>query len=211
MKKLLMICFAALCLSVPRLSAQIGFDFGTNFEFMNRKAPEGFKATGFGFGPYVGLIYGIPLGMSDLINIGVNYKYDYISGAMGAWYNETKLDPITLGNYGVTIKEQHLQVPVTYNRSVGSNYILSVGPVFDYCFASSISSTHKDWPYEKTMDTIKDFGVKPFNVYLKAGAGVGLKGFSFKLTVGYGLLNLSPDSSSPLRRWTAGLDFHLNL
>ena len=31
------------------------------------------------------------------------------------------------------------------------------------------------------------------------------------LPAAYGLLNLAPDSSSPLHRWTVGMDFHLNL
>ncbi len=57
----------------------------------------------------------------------------------------------------------------------------------------------------------RNYGVKPFNIYLKAGAGFGTKGFSFNLTAAYGLLNLAPDSSSPLHRWTVGMDFHLNL
>lgn len=62
----------------------------------------------------------------------------------------------------------------------------------------------------KTMDNLKDFDIKPFNVYLKAGAGVGMKGFSFNITGAYGLLDLSPDDN-PLHRWTVGLDFHLIL
>jgi hypothetical protein len=37
-----------------------------------------------------------------------------------------------------------------------------------------------------------------------------MKGFSFNLTVSYGLLDLSPDGTG-LRRWAAGMDFHLVL
>ncbi len=28
-----------------------------NFEFLNRKVPDGFKSNGFGMGPYAGIIY----------------------------------------------------------------------------------------------------------------------------------------------------------
>ena len=215
MRRILIISFAALLLSAPRLSAQIGFDFGNNFEFMNRQAPSGFKSTAFGMGPYIGLIYGIPVSMSNMVNIGVNYKYDFIWGAMGAWDDESKLDPITLLNTDTNIREQHIQVPVTFNHEMGG-FNLSVGPVFDYCLSSTISSTDKDWPFVdtdghgKTMDNLKDFDIKPFNVYLKAGAGVGMKGFSFNITGAYGLFDLSPDDN-PLHRWTVGLDFHLIL
>lgn len=215
MKRILITLLAALLLSAPRLSAQMGFDFGMNYEFMNRKVPSGFKSSAFGMGPYIGLIYGIPVSMSNMVNIGVNYKYDFIWGAMGAWDDESKLDPITLLNTDTNIREQHIQVPVTFNHEMGG-FNLSVGPVFDYCLSSTISSTDKDWPFVdtdghgKTMDNLKDFDIKPFNVYLKAGAGVGMKGFSFNITGAYGLFDLSPDDN-PLHRWTVGLDFHLIL
>lgn len=215
MKRILITCFAALLLSVTRLSAQIGFDFGTNFEFMNRQVPSGFKSTAFGMGPYIGIIYGIPVSMSNLINIGVNYKYDFLWGAMGAWDDESKLDPITLLNMDTNIREQHIQVPVTLNHEL-NGFNISIGPVFDYCLSSTISSNHKDWPFldgdgkKKKMDNVKDFDMKPFNIYLKAGAGVGIKGFSFNITGAYGILDLSPDDN-PLHRWTVGMDFHLIL
>ena len=204
MKKILILLFAALCLSVPKLSAQLGFDFGMDFILMNREAPSGYKAGAFGMGPYAGIIYGIPVSMSDMINIGVNYKYDLITGAPGAWDDEKKLCPMTLMNRDSDIREQHIQVPVTFNHG-GGIFNLAVGPVFDYCLKSSTSYDNgKTWAF----DNIKDLKMKPFNVYLKAGAGVGLKGFSFNLTANYGLLDLSPDNSS-LRRWGVGLDFHL--
>lgn len=74
MRRILIISFAALLLSATRLSAQMGFDFGMNYEFMNRKVPSGFKSSASGMGPYIGLIYGIPVSMSNMVNIGVNYK-----------------------------------------------------------------------------------------------------------------------------------------
>ena len=215
MKRILITLLAALLLSAPRLSAQMGFDFGMNYEFMNRKVPSGFKSSAFGMGPYIGLIYGIPVSMSNMVNIGVNYKYDFIWGAMGAWDDESKLDPITLLNTDTNIREQHIQVPVTFNHEMGG-FNLSVGPVFDYCLSSTISSTNTGWPFldtdghGKKMDTLNDFDIKPFNVYLKAGAGVGMKGFSFNITGAYGILDLSPDDN-PLHRWTVGMDFHLIL
>ena len=215
MKKILIVLSAVLFMSAPKLSAQMGFDFGMNFEFMNREAPSGFKSSGFGMGPYAGIIYGIPVTMSNMVNIGLNYKYDIMWGAMGAWDDETKLDPITLSNTDTDIREQHLQVPVMLNHQ-GAVFNLCVGPVFDYCLSSTVYSTALSWPYKdgndkcRKMDCIKDFGVKPFNIYLKAGAGVGTKSFSFKLTVAYGMLDLSPDGSA-LRRWTAGMDFHIVL
>ena len=217
MKKILLLLLSVLCLSAPRASAQLGFDFGMNYEFLSRKVPEGFKSNGFGMGPYVGMIYGIPVSMSAMVNVGLNYKFDILWGAMGAWDDESKLDAITLGNYDTSIQEHHLQLPVSFNYGTSKGWNLFAGPVFDYCLASTTSSTDKDWPHKddngknKKMDSIKDLGIKPFNIYLKAGAGVGIKGFSFNLTAAYGLLNLAPDSSSPLRRWTVGMDFHLNL
>ena len=213
MKKVLIALSALLLFSVPKLSAQLGFDFGMNYEFLNRKVPDGYKSGGFGMGPYVGIIYGIPVSMSRMIHVGLNYKYDFIWGAMGAWDDDKKLDPITLWNGDTNINEQHLQVPVTFNQQAGL-WNIGIGPVFDYCFSSSISSTQTNWPYKDTegknrkVDTIKELGVKPFNIYLKAGAGVGMKAFSFNLTAAYGLLDLSSDGTS-LKRWTAGLDFHL--
>lgn len=215
MKRALIIFFAILFLPVPRLSAQLGFDFGMNYEFMNRKAPSGFKSTGFGMGPYAGIIYGIPVSMSNMVLTGVNYKYDIIWGAMGAWDDDSKLDPITMFNMDTDIREQHLQVPITFMHET-KGFNLSVGPVFDYCLSSTVSSEDKFWPYldengdKKKMDTLKDFDIKPFNVYLKAGAGMGIKGFSFNITGSYGILDLSPDDN-PLHRWTVGLDFHLVL
>ena len=217
MKKIVVILFAILFLSAPKMSAQFGWDFGMNFEFMNRKAPDGFKSTGFGMAPYVGVIYGIPLSMRNMIIVGLNYKYDILWGAPGAWDDETKLNPITLTNVGTDIREHHLQLPVTFNYSARGLWNLSIGPVFDYCLASSITSTQKSWPYQDEndkpmkMNTIKDFGMKPFNVYIKAGAGVGKKGFSFNITAAYGILNLMPDPSNPLHRWTIGMDFHIVL
>ena len=204
MKKILILLFAALCLSSPKLSAQLGFDFGMDFELINRNAPSGFKAGGFGMGPYAGIIYGIPVSMSNMVNIGVNYKYDIIFGAPGAWDDEKKLDPMTLLNRDSDIREHHLMVPVTFNHGAGI-FNLAAGPVFDYCFKSTTSF---DDGKTQAFDNIKDLNIKPFNVYLKAGAGVGLKAFSFNLTASYGLLDLSPDNSS-LRRWGVGLDFHL--
>ena len=204
MKKILISLTALLLLSVPQISAQIGFDFGMNYEFLNRKAPDGFKATGFGMGPYAGIIYGIPVTMSDMVNIGLNYKYDILWGAPGAWDDDAKLCPYTLLNTDTDIREQHLQMPVTFNHNAGL-FNLGVGPVFDYCLSSKISIDDKNW-----VNALQECGIKPFNVYLKAGAGIGLKGFSFNLTAGYGLLDLSSDSI-PLHRWTVGLDFHLNL
>lgn len=217
MKKILIAILSVLCLSAPRASAQLGFDFGMNFEMLNRKVPDGFKSTGFGMGPYVGVIYGIPVSMSGMVNVGLNYKFDILWGAMGAWYDESKLDVITLGNYDTSIREHHLQLPVTFNYGISKGWSFFAGPVFDYCLASTTSSTHKDWPFKdeegrnQKMNTIKDLGIKPFNVYLKAGFGVGTKGFSFKLTAAYGFLNLAPDKDSPLHRWTVGMDFHINL
>lgn len=217
MKKILLALLAVLCLSAPRASAQLGFDFGMNFEFLNRKAPEGFKSNGFGMGPYAGIIYGIPVSMSAMVNVGLNYKYDILFGGMGAWDDDSKLEPITMGNYDTDIKEHHLQLPISFNYGTMSGWILFAGPVFDYCLASTTKSSNKDWPYKDengkwlTVDTIKDIGIKPFNIYLKAGAGFGTKGFSFKLTAAYGLLNISQESSIPLHRWTVGMDFHLNL
>ena len=217
MRKIVVILFSILFLSAPKMSAQLGFDFGMNFEFMNRKAPEGFKSEGFGMGPYVGVIYGIPVSMKNMIVVGLNYKFDLMYGAMGAWRDEKKLDPITLWNGDTDIREHHLQLPVTFNHSLGRVWNVSAGPVFDYCLSSTIKSTQTDWPFRdengKAMkvDTVKEFGMKPFNIYLKAGIGTGLKGFSFKITAAYGLLNLMPDNGSPLNRWTAGLDFHIVL
>ena len=204
MKKILVLFFVALFLSAPRLSAQIGFDFGMNYEFLSSKAPEGYKATGFGMGPYIGIIYGIPVTMSSAVNIGLNYKYDILWGAPGAWRDEKKLDPFTLLNVDTDIKEHHLQIPVTYFRSVGI-FSLSAGPVFDYCLASTISNL----PGGGKADTIKDLGMKPFNIYLKAGAGIGMKIFSFNLTASYGILDLMPDKQG-LHRLTVGMDMHLN-
>jgi hypothetical protein len=188
-----------------------------NFEFLNRKAPDGFKSHGFGMGPYAGIIYGIPVSMSAMVNVGLNYKYDILFGGMGAWADESKLEPITLGNYDTDIREHHLQLPISFNYGTSKGWNLFAGPVLDYCLASTTKSSHKDWPYKSEegkwlkVDTIKDIGIKPFNVYLKAGAGVGRKGFSFKLTAAYGLLNLAQEGSTPLHRWTVGMDFHINL
>ncbi len=213
MKKILIILFAALAFSVPRASAQLGFDFGMNFEFMNREAPAGYKASGFGMGPYVGLIYGIPVSMSNMVCVGLNYKFDLMFGAPGATWDDYLLDPITLMNSDTDIKEQHLQVPITFIHDRGI-FNLSAGPVFDYCLSSKVCNGSVSWPYKdekgvnKDMDGIKDFGVKPFNVYLKGGAGIGLKGFAMNLTVSYGLFDLSPDGTG-LRRWAAGMDMHL--
>ncbi len=215
MKKVLFVILAVICLSAPRASAQLGFDFGMNFEFLNREAPEGFRSTGFGMGPYAGIIYGIPVSMSNMVSVGLNYKFDIIYGAPGTTWDDKLLDPITLLNDDTDIREQHIQVPVTFNHGAGI-FNLSAGPVFDYCLSSTVVSTSTSWPFRdgsgksKKMDCIKDFDVKPFNVYLKAGAGVGMKGFSFNLTVSYGLLDLSPDGTG-LRRWAAGMDFHLVL
>ena len=103
MKKVLTIIFAALLLSSTEMSAQLGFDFGMNFEFINRKAPAGFRSSGFGMGPYAGIIYGIPVSISNMVNIGLNYKYDIIYGAMGAWDDADKLDPYTLLNLDTDI------------------------------------------------------------------------------------------------------------
>ena len=214
MKKVLITIFAVLLVSTPTLRAQIGFDFGMNYEFLNRKAPDGFKSGGFGMGPYAGIIYGIPVSMSSMVNVGLNYKYDILWGAPGAWDDDTKLCPVSLGNFDTDIHEQHVQMPVTFNRQSGF-FNFCVGPVFDYCLSSKISSSNISWPKDangskQKLDCLKDYGVKPFNIYLKAGAGFGTKGFSFKLTAAYGLLDLSSDGSG-LRRWTVGMDFHLNL
>ena len=214
MKKVLITIFAVLLVSTPTLRAQIGFDFGMNFEFLKRKAPDGFKSSGFGMGPYAGIIYGIPVSMSSMVNVGLNYKYDILWGAMGAWDDDKKLCPVSLGNFDTDIREQHVQLPVTFNRQNGF-FNFYVGPVFDYCLSSKISSDNIAWPKDangnkQKLDCLKDYGVKPFNIYLKAGAGFGTKGFSFKMTAAYGLLDLSPDGSG-LRRWTVGMDFHLNL
>ena len=215
MKKVLITIFAVLLVSTPTLMAQIGFDFGMNVEFLNRKVPDGFKSSGFGMGPYAGIIYGIPVSMSSMVNVGLNYKYDILWGAPGAWDDDKKLCPVSLGNFDTDIREQHVQMPVTFNRQSGF-FNCCVGPVFDYCLSSKISSDNIAWPKDangnkQKLDCLKDYGVKPFNIYLKAGAGFGTKGFSFNLTAAYGLLNLAPDSSSPLHRWTVGMDFHLNL
>ena len=213
MKRLLIPILAALLLSAPEAGAQIGFDFGMNTEFLNREAPSGYKASAFGMGPYVGLIYGVPVSMSKMLTVGLNYQYDIIFGAPGAWNDETKFAPLTLWNGDTDIRESHLQVPVMLNHEAGL-FNISAGPVFDYCLASSVSSTQTNWPYKddagkaKKIDSIKDLGVKPFNIYLKAGAGVGLKRFSFNLTAAYGLLDLSPNNLA-LRRWSIGMDFHL--
>lgn len=216
MKKLLIVLFAVSVFSAPELVAQMGFDFGMNFEFMNREAPDGYKARGFGMGPYAGIIYGIPVSMSGTVNVGLNYKFDILWGAPGATWDDKLLDPILLTNCDTDMREHHLQVPVLYNRSIGNFFCLSVGPVFDYCLSSKITCGHVNWPVKNEdgtngdMDCLKDFGMKPFNAYLKAGAGIGVKGFSFKLTASYGILDLSPDGSG-LRRWAVGMDFHLNL
>lgn len=213
MKRLLIPILAALFLSAPNASAQIGFDFGMNTEFLNRKAPAGKKASAFGMGPYVGLIYGVPVSMSNMLTVGLNYQYNIIFGAPGAWNDENKLDPLTLWNGDTDIRESHLQIPVMLNHEAGL-FNISAGPVLDYCLASTVSSTQTNWPYKddagkaKKIDSVKDLGVKPFNIYLKAGAGVGLKRFSFNITAGYGLFDLSPDSYA-LHRWIIGLDFHL--
>lgn len=213
MKKLLIVLFVALFLSAPRGFAQFGFDFGMNYEFMNRKVPDGYKSGAFGMGPYVGIIYGIPVTMSKMVIVGLNYKFDIIWGAMGAWDDDNKLDPITLMNMDTDIREQHLQVPVTFNQQAGI-WNIGIGPVFDYCLSSTVYSDSTTWPYKdeagnrKKVDSIKDLGVKPYNVYIKAGAGVGVKSFSFNLTAAYGLLDMSSDGTG-LRRWTAGMDFHL--
>lgn len=213
MKKILLVLLAVICLSAPKASAQLGFDFGMNFEFMSREAPEGYRASGFGMGPYAGIIYGIPVSMSSMVCMGLNYKFDLMFGAPGATWDDYLLDPIALMNSDADIKEQHLQVPVTFIKNLGIfNY--SVGPVFDYCLSAKISNGHVNWPAKdekgvnEDMDSIKDFGMKPFNVYLKAGAGIGLKAFAMNLTVSYGLLDLSPDGTG-LRRWAAGMDMHL--
>ena len=214
MKKVLFVILAVICLSAPGASAQLGFDFGMNFEFLNRKVPDGFKAGGFGMGPYAGIIYGIPVSMSSMVNLGINYKYDILWGAPGAWDDDNKLCPVSLGNFDTDIREQHLQMPVMFNRQNGF-FNFCVGPVFDYCLSSKISSSNISWPKDangskQKLDCLKDYGVKPFNIFLKAGAGFGTKGFSFKLMAAYGLLDLSSDGSG-LRRWTVGMDFHLNL
>ena len=214
MKKVLFVILAVICLSAPGASAQLGFDFGMNFEFLNRKVPDGFKAGGFGMGPYAGIIYGIPVSMSSMVNVGINYKYDILRGAPGAWDDDNKLCPVSLGNFDTDIREQHLQMPVMFNRQNGF-FNFCVGPVFDYCLSSKISSSNISWPKDangskQKLDCLKDYGVKPFNIFLKAGAGFGTKGFSFKLMAAYGLLDLSSDGSG-LRRWTVGMDFHLNL
>lgn len=213
MKKILFILFAFLSLSATRASAQLGFDFGMNFEFLSRDVPDGFKSSGFGMGPYAGIIYGIPVTMSDMVSVGLNYKFDIIYGAPGTTWDDNLLCPITLLNNDTDIREQHLQVPVMFNHNRGI-VTISAGPVFDYCLSSKVSSTNATWPYRDEngkaikMDSIKDLGMKPFNVYLKAGAGIGLKAFSFNLTASYGLLDLSPDGTG-LRRWAAGMDMHL--
>ena len=214
MKKVLFVILAVIRLSAPGASAQLGFDFGMNFEFLNRKVPDGFKAGGFGMGPYAGIIYGIPVSMSSMVNVGINYKYDILWGAPGAWDDDNKLCPVSLGNFDTDIREQHLQMPVMFNRQNGF-FNFCVGPVFDYCLSSKISSSNISWPKDangskQKLDCLKDYGVKPFNIFLKAGAGFGTKGFSFKLMAAYGLLDLSSDGSG-LRRWTVGMDFHLNL
>jgi len=215
MKKLIIVLFAAVVFSAPKLAAQMGLDFGMNVEFMSRDTPSEFKSNGFGMGPYVGIIYGIPMSMSNSVNVGLNYKFDIIFGAMGATWDDKLLDPILLTNCDTNIYEHHLQVPVTLNHTAGKTLCLSVGPVFDYCLSSKITCGHVDWPVKNedgtngNMDCIKDYGMKPFNVYLKAGAGVGTKRFSFNLTASYGLLDLSPDGSG-LRRWAVGMDFHIN-
>ena len=214
MKKVLFVILAVICLSAPGASAQLGFDFGMNYEFLNRKVPDGFKASGFGMGPYAGIIYGIPVSMSSMVNVGLNYKYDILWGAPGAWDDDNKLCPVSLGNFDTDIREQHLQMPVMFNRQNGF-FNFCVGPVFDYCLSSKISSSNISWPKDangskQKLDCLKDYGVKPFNIFLKAGAGFGTKGFSFKLMAAYGLLDLSSDGSG-LRRWTVGMDFHLNL
>ena len=214
MKKVLFVILAVICLSAPGASAQLGFDFGMNFEFLNRKVPDGFKSGGFGMGPYAGIIYGIPVSMSSMVNVGINYKYDILWGAPGAWDDDNKLCPVSLGNFDTDIREQHLQMPVMFNRQNGF-FNFCVGPVFDYCLSSKISSSNISWPKDangskQKLDCLKDYGVKPFNIFLKAGAGFGTKGFSFKLMAAYGLLDLSSDGSG-LRRWTVGMDFHLNL
>lgn len=217
MKKILIAFLAVLCLSAPRASAQLGFDFGNNFEFLNRKVPDGFKSSGFGMGPYIGLIYGIPVTMSSMVNLGLNYKFDILWGAMGAWDDDSKLCPITLGNHDTDIREHHLQLPLSLNYAATNGLILSAGPVLDYCLAATVGSDDSDWPYKdekgknKKLDTLKDMNMKPFNIYLKAGAGVGMKGFSFNLTAAYGLLDLMPDSGASLHRWCVGMDFHINL
>ena len=213
MKKVLFVILAVICLSAPGASAQLGFDFGMNYEFMSREAPEGYRASGFGMGPYAGIIYGIPVSMSSMVNVGINYKYDILWGAPGAWDDDKKLCPVSLGNFDTDIREQHVQMPVTFNRQSGF-FNFCVGPVFDYCLSAKISNGHVNWPAKDEkgvnvdMDSIKDFGMKPFNVYLKAGAGIGLKAFAMNLTVSYGLLDLSPDGTG-LRRWAAGMDMHL--
>ena len=148
MKKILLLLLSVLCLSAPRASAQLGFDFGMNYEFLSRKVPEGFKSNGFGMGPYVGMIYGIPVSMSAMVNVGLNYKFDILWGAMGAWDDESKLDAITLGNYDTSIQEHHLQLPVSFNYGTSKGWNLFAGPVFDYCLASTTSSTDKDWPHK---------------------------------------------------------------
>ena len=94
MKKLLIVLFAVSVFSAPELVAQMGFDFGMNFEFMNREAPDGYKARGFGMGPYAGIIYGIPVSMSGTVNVGLNYKFDILWGAPGATWDDKLLDPI---------------------------------------------------------------------------------------------------------------------
>lgn len=213
MKKILITLLAFLSLSATKASAQLGFDFGMNFEFMNREAPEGYHASGFGMGPYVGIIYGLPVTMSNMVSVGLNYKFDLLFGAPGATWDDYLLDPIALMNSDADIKEQHLQVPVTFLHEMGI-FNLSAGPVFDYCLSSKISNGSVSWPAKDekgvnvNMDSIKDFGMKPFNVYLKAGAGIGLKAFAMNLTVSYGLFDLSPDGTG-LRRWAAGMDMHL--
>ena len=137
--------------------------------------------------------------------------------SIGVFSNESAL-PIRWPKYWDTdIREHHVQLPVTYNHTLGRFFNVCAGPVFDYCVSSTIKSTQTDWPFKdengKSMkvDTVKEFGMKPFNIYLKAGIGTGLKGFSFKITAAYGLLNLMPDKDSPLNRWTVGMDFHIVL
>lgn len=48
-----------------------------NFEFMSREAPEGYRASGFGMGPYAGIIHGIPVSMSSMVCVGLNYKFEF--------------------------------------------------------------------------------------------------------------------------------------
>lgn len=212
MKKGLILVVSILFLSIHGLSAQIGFHAGTDFEFMKRKSPSESNADAFGAGSYFGFIYGIPASMSSSVNVGLNYKFHLLWRA-GAWDDNSKLDPLTLSNCDTGIKEHHLQLPVTYFRHLGSKFTFSAGPVLDYCLSSKVSSDSDSWSFKdkngknKDVDAIKDLGIKPFNVYLKAGIGSGSKNFSFSLTASYGLLDLSPDATS-LPRWTLGMDIH---